>query len=45
MLQGKEIDLIEINYTEFKSDEEHKLIRNKVADIKVLKRILKDFIK
>jgi hypothetical protein len=45
VLRKKEINFIEIKYTDFKYDSENKLIRNDVDDIKVLKRILKNFIK
>ena len=45
VLKEKEIDLIEMDYDEFECDEEHKLVRNKEADVKILTEILKDFIK
>ena len=45
VLKEKEIDLIEMDYDEFECDEEQKLVRNKEADVKILKEILKDFIK
>lgn len=41
VLKEKEIHLLEIGYDEFECDEENKLIRNKEADVKILKEILK----
>jgi hypothetical protein len=45
VLKEKEIDLIEMDYDEFECDKERKLVRNKEADVKILKEILKDFLK
>jgi len=45
VLDEKQITLIEINYDQFKCDAQNKLVRNKVADIKILKKILKELIK
>ena len=45
MLKEKGIGLVEMDYDEFECDEEHKLVRNKEADVKLLKEILKGFLK
>ena len=34
-----------MDYDEFECDKENKLVRNKEADIKLLREILKDFVK
>lgn len=44
VLEEKKIHLIEIEYNEFECDEENKLVRNKEADVKILKEILKGYI-
>lgn len=43
-LLGKDIPLIEIDFTLFALDADNKLVRDKEADVKVLKELLKDFI-
>jgi hypothetical protein len=45
VLKEKGIGLIEMDYDEFECDKENKLVRNKEADIKLLREILKDFVK
>lgn len=45
VLRKKEINFIEIKYKDFDFDDQSKLIRNKEKDTKVLKRILKKFLK
>lgn len=45
VLRKKQINFIEIKHADFKCDNENRLIRNNEDDIKVLKRILKNFIK
>ncbi|NQX99416.1 MAG: hypothetical protein HRT73_16290 [Flavobacteriales bacterium] len=45
VLKEKSIDLIEMDYDEFECDKSNKLIRNKEADLKILKDILKDVLK
>jgi len=42
VLKEKNIDLIEMDYDEFECDESNKLVRNKDADLKILKEILKN---
>jgi len=44
-LEKKKISLIEINYALFECNEDDRLVRDKEKDCKVLKGILKDFIK
>lgn len=44
-LKEKGIDLVEMDYDEFECNEEHRLVRNKEADVKLLKEILKDILK
>ena len=44
VLEEKKIHLMEIGYDEFECDEANKLIRNKEADIKLLKEILKGYL-
>lgn len=44
-LKGKDIPVIEIDYASFECDDTKKLARNKDKDIKILKKLLKDFIK
>lgn len=45
VLRKKEINLIEIKYSDFECDNQNKLIRNKEKDLKVLKKLLKKFLK
>ncbi len=45
VLEEKGVNLVEMDYDEFECDEENRLVRNKKADLKVLKEILKDFLK
>lgn len=45
VLLEKEIGLVEMDYDEFECDNQNKLVRNKEADMKLLKEILKDFVK
>jgi hypothetical protein len=44
VLKEKEIHLMEMDYDEFECDEKQRLVRNKEADVKLLKEILKDFL-
>ncbi len=44
VLKEKEIHLVEMDYDEFECGPEHKLIRNKEEDVKILKEILKGYI-
>jgi len=44
VLRQENIQLIEINYSVFECDEQNKLTRNKEEDVKILKRILKNFL-
>jgi hypothetical protein len=44
VLRKKEINLIEIKYSEFDLDSSNKLVRNPEKDTKVLKRLLKKYI-
>ena len=44
VLKEKKIHLMEMDYDEFECDEKHQLVRNKEADIKLLKEILQDFL-
>lgn len=44
VLEEKKIHLMEIGYDEFECDEQNKLIRNKEADVKLLKEILKGYL-
>ena len=43
-LKAKDIPLIEVDFNAFELDKEHKLVRNKEEDIKILKNLLKDYI-
>ncbi|MDB4534567.1 hypothetical protein N9242_06815 [Vicingaceae bacterium] len=43
-LKEKEIHLIEMDYDEFEFDDENRLVRNKEADVKLLKEILKGYL-
>lgn len=45
VLRKKEINFIELKYKDFDLDEQGKLIRNKERDTKILKKILKKFLK
>ncbi len=44
VLRKKEINFIEIKYSDFDYDDQYKLIRNKERDSKVLKKMLRKFI-
>lgn len=43
-LKSKEIPLIEIDFASFECNAENRLVRNEENDVKVLKKLLKDFI-
>jgi hypothetical protein len=45
VLRKKEINFIEIKYSDFDYDDQFKLIRNKERDSKILKKILKKYLK
>lgn len=45
VLRKKEINFIEIKYKDFDFDDQSKLIRNKEKDTKILKKMLKKFLK
>lgn len=45
VLKDKKVDLVEMDYDEFECNEDNKLVRNKAADVKLLKEIFKDFLK
>ena len=45
VLENKEIDLIEVDYSLFEVDNDKKLLRNKENDIKVLSQLLTKYIK
>lgn len=45
VLAENEINLLVINYADFECDSEHKLIREKKGDVKLLKQKLKDYLK
>ncbi len=44
VLKEKEIHLMEMDYDEFECDKENKLVRNKEADVIILKEILKGYL-
>lgn len=45
VLEKKEINLIEVDYASFECDDQKNLIRNKDADLSLLKKILKQYLK